>query len=624
MRILGYIDHPDRWEAVTAAPPFADIAGHVRSFIGDRALVAHNARFDASFLRAALGALPNPVVDTLELAHLLTPHLASHALADIAKDLGVGFEEAADLWTRLRSTDPTGAGLVDVTFAAESLHDANTDTCLLALTYRALLDRLDGPDGLDPAVRALLPELAGEVWTGPGPDATSFLRSVAKVLPPDLPPSPPILLPRQDEGAVTHVLDRFRSERGFSARAGQTEMALAVHRAFAHGRFGMIEAPTGTGKSIAYLVPAAIHAATTGERVLLSTAYTTLQDQLLEDLERLAPATGIPIRYQILKGLNHEICRTRVIRAVAELDSPSPLDERYALAVLLGWLAACPEADTGRFPYWILKNYPVAANLLDEASAANGGCGGSQCRALGCSAWRRAELAKGAHIVLVNHALWLADPERLPEATRLVVDEAHTLEDVATTALTEEASLSELRAATARLVNHRTGRGILPRLLARAPPPAVAAVIRSVFDAERVVHALARDYGDHVQTFVRRVSGKSPDRRYGATFRLEAPATRIAPTQWPSLDRASVQLYQTAIGDLLVAIANLRERLALLGDTAEAARADADLSLTTDALVGQQVIHLSSPGKVRRMIVGIRRPRHAEEGADRVDRCRAG
>lgn len=590
MRTLGFLDHPARWDATLAAPPFRAIAEEVQAFIGTDPIVAHNARFDTHFLRIAFGTLTNPVVDTLELGYLLFPDLPSHGLEQVVTRCGVDGADGVALWRRLSEA---GSAAIVNALDAVTFHDANTDTCLLALAYPRMLDQLDAPAGLDPCLRTLLPELFGGTWTEDAVDAIPFLAAVAPVLPADLPPAPPVLLAEADADTVNNLLDRIREKRGFAYRPGQAEMAAAVYRAFTDERFSMIEAPTGTGKSIAYIVPAAVHAASTGERVLLSTAYVTLQDQLLEDLAQLGEVTGLPIRYQVLKGLGNEVCRTRVARAIAELDNQSALDERFVLAVLLAWLAAHPDSDRSNFPFWIRRTFPVATHVLDETSAAHTGCRGAECQTYGCAAWCRAELANSAHLLVVNHALWLADPARLPDATRLVIDEAHTLEDVTTSAFTEESSLSEIRSATALLVDRRTGRGVLPRLLAVRVPSPIAAAVRASFDAEQVVGALARDYGEHVQTFVRRASGNQPDRRYGATYRLESAAARIAPTQWPPLERASIQLYDTAIGDLVTAIRTLRDILTAHDTTPSAfATAIGEIDTVIELLVQQQAIHL--------------------------------
>jgi ATP-dependent DNA helicase DinG len=112
------------------------------------------------------------------------------------------------------------------------------------------------------------------------------------------------------------VLDAFapdsvlaRSVEDFRSRAGQTEMALAVADTMEHGGALVVEAGTGVGKTFSYLVPALL----SGERVLLSTATKTLQDQLFgRDLPRLISALGLPVRAALLKGRSSYLCLHRL------------------------------------------------------------------------------------------------------------------------------------------------------------------------------------------------------------------------------------------------------------------------------------------------------------------------
>src|SRR3954469_3078588 len=107
-------------------------------------------------------------------------------------------------------------------------------------------------------------------------------------------------------GVLSRAADHFRP------RAGQTEMAVAVARTIEEGGALAVEAGTGVGKTFSYLVPALL----SGERVLVSTATKTLQDQLFaRDLPRLAEALGIPVRMALLKGRGSYLCLHRMEQA---------------------------------------------------------------------------------------------------------------------------------------------------------------------------------------------------------------------------------------------------------------------------------------------------------------------
>ena len=105
------------------------------------------------------------------------------------------------------------------------------------------------------------------------------------------------------DGALSRAADAFRP------RSAQTEMAMAVAQTIEHGGALVVEAGTGVGKTFSYLVPALL----SGERVLVSTATKTLQDQLFgRDLPRLAQALGLPVRMALLKGRASYLCTHRL------------------------------------------------------------------------------------------------------------------------------------------------------------------------------------------------------------------------------------------------------------------------------------------------------------------------
>src|SRR5512141_2621429 len=128
-------------------------------------------------------------------------------------------------------------------------------------------------------------------------------------------------------GALSRAAQQFRP------RGGQTEMALAVARTRENGGALVVEAGTGVGKTFSYLVPALL----SGERVLLSTATKTLQDQLFgRDLPRLVAALGLPVRTALLKGRGSYLCLHRMELARQDATFPDRSSVR-ALARVEEW-----------------------------------------------------------------------------------------------------------------------------------------------------------------------------------------------------------------------------------------------------------------------------------------------
>jgi DNA polymerase-3 subunit epsilon/ATP-dependent DNA helicase DinG len=220
----------------------------------------------------------------------------------------------------------------------------------------------------------------------------------------------------------------------------------------------IVEAGTGVGKSLAYIVPAALHAARNNTRAVISTNTINLQDQLIgQDIpiaRRLLAEAGIgadDLRVAQLKGRRNYLCLLRWASAVRA--SALNADEARVLVRLLFWLG---HTDTGDRAELNLRREEDAA--WARMSAQDGGCIAMQCayvRDGSCFLHRAKKRAESAHLLVVNHALLLSDVRAagnvLPEYQHLVVDEAHHLEEEATSQFGFSASESDLMAWLDRL-----------------------------------------------------------------------------------------------------------------------------------------------------------------------------
>src|SRR3989442_4191434 len=226
-----------------------------------------------------------------------------------------------------------------------------------------------------------------------------------------------------------------RRERGWEVRPGQREMARLWSETLELGGALVVEAPTGIGKSLAYLLPALLRRARGSGPVVVSTCTKALQDQLFRrDVPLACRAMGIPLRVVTLKGRQNYLCRRR---AEARLDqrslfAPSGLDEE-ALSVLRAWTE---RTTTGELEELAELGIYLPPAFLAEIASDPLLCSASACEAAtGCFAKRARREALRADVVLVNHALLLSDPglraTLLAEAGALVLDEAHHVERVA-------------------------------------------------------------------------------------------------------------------------------------------------------------------------------------------------
>jgi len=253
-------------------------------------------------------------------------------------------------------------------------------------------------------------------------------------------------------------------------RPGQRALALEVARTLEHGGVLLAEAPTGVGKSLAYLLPAVLYAVESGERVVVATCTRSLQDQLYErDLPAVLSALGVSLPVALLKGKQNYVCP----RAL-EMASGDGADEEEALEALRAWAAADESGDLDRFPRSEGEAFRrVRARVATDPSA----CSAATCRRARECFWARARRrAAEAKLVVVNHALLARASSAdglLPPFDVLVVDEAHRLEGVLSSQMERSASLhrvEELLRLTGSFATGRRGVGLLGRMRSFALP----------------------------------------------------------------------------------------------------------------------------------------------------------
>jgi ATP-dependent DNA helicase DinG len=270
---------------------------------------------------------------------------------------------------------------------------------------------------------------------------------------------------------TTGLLAAAVAALGGTERSGQIEMAEAVERAFDSGEHLAVQAGTGTGKSLAYLVPAIAKAIEAGEPVVVSTATIALQRQLVDrDLPRLADAltAELPRRpvFALLKGRGNYLCLNKIHNGSAESGEDRPQEELFdaVATTALG-------RDVKRLTEWSSDTETgdrddVVPGVQDrswgQVSVSARECIGATRCSFGtdCFAEKARAKAGSADVVVTNHALLaidaIAEANVLPEHDLLIVDEAHELVDRVTSVATAELSATALGVAlrrAARLVD---------------------------------------------------------------------------------------------------------------------------------------------------------------------------
>jgi ATP-dependent DNA helicase DinG len=248
---------------------------------------------------------------------------------------------------------------------------------------------------------------------------------------------------------------------GGSTRDGQVAMAETVRRAIASGEHLAVQAGTGTGKSLAYLVPAVAHAAATGSCVVVATATIALQRQLIDrDLPRLAaavrPLLGRPPTFAILKGRRNYLCLHRLKAGAPEDPGDTLFDPSAASAVgqqvrrLNEWATSTLTGDRDELVPGVDERAwrQVAVSARECLGAARCPFGSD------CFAERARAEAGQVDVVVTNHALLAIDALEgfgvLPEHSVVVIDEAHDLVNRVTAAASAELSATAAETAARR------------------------------------------------------------------------------------------------------------------------------------------------------------------------------
>lgn len=413
-------------------------------------VIGHNLEaFDAPFLDMAAGraGLDNAklpaAVDSLYLATLVDVAMSNRSLADLVLRFEID-----------RGTE----------------HRALDDATATAAVVRKLLDQIDMSEPSWPLAIGVL-----ESFDDP---LTQLMPKL--VTPPDfhtLSREPDPLLESSGAAAADawsstrDAFDYLQNQRGLRSRDAQREMAHAVAEVFDHGGRLAVEAPTGTGKSLAYLLPALGRASRPKKPVVVATATKALQSQLRDEAARLQKDGQLRAPFRQIQGVNNYVCAREVEDALPDRESSG-----FVLAVAIRALASSPTGTWDDVTDDVIRHrdgrYARTRARLRTNSA---GCDRTGCRwASVCPLMQQVHgLESAPGVISANHALiasWVKIAEEgghapgnvlADDAADLVFDEAHALEDSLTSAWTERVDALELEI----LVNALSPRSRLLRTL---------------------------------------------------------------------------------------------------------------------------------------------------------------
>ncbi len=327
---------------------------------------------------------------------------------------------------------------------------------------------------------------------------------------------------------------------GGSTREGQVAMADAVAEAFRSGEHLLVQAGTGTGKSLAYLVPAVLHAVRDRTAVVVATATIALQRQLVErDLpvvtSALAPMLEREPTYAILKGRHHYLCAHRLAEGSPADDGDTLFEPAPATALgrdvkrIRAWAEETESGDRDE-----LVPAPADRAWRSLSVTAHECLGPTRCGyASECFSERAREAARRADVVVTNHAMLAIDAMSgiplLPEHDVVVVDEGHELVDRATQAITDELTSGMVERAARRARKHLpdevfddllSAAEFLDEALVEAEPGRVEQLGGGLFDALVAV----RDAGHAAVTKINADKGSADDDSGDQASRVQAKA----------------------------------------------------------------------------------------------------
>lgn len=463
VRITGIRD-----EDVREAPTVEDVLPDIVPLLQDAVLVGHNVGFDAGFLQAALdrsGYLPfaGRMIDTFALARIVYPTMASYSLEALTQSLGIGHDRP---------------------------HQADSDALATADLFLAVLAKLK-------ALPLLTLQRVAALFDPEASDIGWFLGGVLQEREANpLPETEPALHHyrqfamragdwNEDDAARRQALTREAAEAladlpfpefaeavraklkellpAYEAREGQDLMFGEVLQSLDEDAHLLVEAGTGTGKSLGYLLPSLYYGLKEGKKIVVSTHTIQLQEQLRQrDLPLLSQVLPVPFRAAVFKGRGNYMCLRKFENRASEPAYALGPEEAASRAAMIVWLS---ETETGEGEELNLgrakEEWDAVAS--DAASCLNRSCPWFH----KCFYHRARNEASKADLVITNHALVFTDMRAehrlLPAYDQLVVDEAHHLEETASQHLGRKTGYHSLGMPLQRLwKDARTG--LLPQL----------------------------------------------------------------------------------------------------------------------------------------------------------------
>jgi predicted DnaQ family exonuclease/DinG family helicase len=409
---------------VSSAPDIEEVIKEFEAFLGKFPLVVgQNVRFDLSFLKHHLSSWYRSIIDvyfidTSALARLVWPGLKSYGLSHLANFIGLRKKPDHRAYTDAKVTSEVYLyELAALVHFPQKIKNFAAGLMFGQQARGEVLSSLERHSEYLPKPVEYEYDFGDNIIGGSEIEPVDDYRYV-------------------DIDDINEIFDnRFRQVLDdYEERPQQLQMAVETAGAFNHSEILLAEAPTGIGKSLAYLVPAILWANTNGEGIIVSTQTKNLQDQLFnKDIPLLMRAIDFKFKAVLLKGRGNYLCLFKYYEFLNEVISSFSANERLALMALVVWAETTKTGDIAECSGFYIWRWQY---LWGRISCEGNFCLGRTCRYYSrCFLFRVRDESLSAHIRVVNHHLLFADfasgGDMLAVSGHAILDEAHNLEKVA-------------------------------------------------------------------------------------------------------------------------------------------------------------------------------------------------
>ncbi|MDP7978413.1 ATP-dependent DNA helicase DinG [Bacillus multifaciens] len=416
---------------VKQAPLFRDVAPMIVELLQGAYFVAHNVHFDWNFLKeelrqAGFSEVTCSKIDTVELAQILLPTADSYKLRDLAKRYGFDHDQphradsdamvTAEIFLQfLSKMDSLPLVTLQSLYELSDMFQSNIGEIMSACILNKMMHGTDDEKEYD-------------IYRNIALGKRNYTLQIEEDSPTDF------------SSFLTETMQRLKEVMlSFEEREGQQMMINEVYEALRDSRFSLIEAGTGTGKTLAYLLPSIFYAKEKEQPVVISTQTVQLQQQILaKEIPLLKTILPFPFEVAMLKGRKHYLCLHKFEHALGEIENN--YDDALTKAKILVWLLDTESGDRDEL------NIPAGGKLLWDRI-----CSDAHSPSRMKSAWfsrcfyqRAKNKALFADVVVTNHTLLFQDfvssEPLLASCEHIIFDEAHHLEETASRALGEQFS----------------------------------------------------------------------------------------------------------------------------------------------------------------------------------------